>query len=55
MFYSFGKSKARADCAYKRVGGGCLDNFSLLYRFCSLQLSPGDGSIKTEITASEDQ
>ena len=43
------KSKARADCAYRRVGGGCLGNFSLLYRFCSLQLSPGDGSIKTEI------
>ena len=31
------------------VGGNCLDKFSLLYRFCSLHLSPGDGSIKTKI------
>ena len=31
------------------VGGDCLDNFSVLYRFCSLHLSPADGSIKTEI------
>ena len=31
------------------VGGGCLDIVRLLYRFCSFQLSPTDGSIKTEI------
>ena len=29
------------------VGEGCSDIFSLLYRFSSLHLSPGDGSIKT--------
>ena len=31
------------------VGGSCLDIFSLLYHFRSLHLSPGNGSIKTEI------
>ena len=31
------------------MGGSCLDNFSLLYRFRSLHLSPGNGSIKTKL------
>ena len=31
------------------AGGGCLDNFTLIYPFSSFSLSLGDGPIYTEI------
>ena len=39
------KSRARANCASLAVsaGGGCLDNFSLIYLFSFLSSSLGDG------------
>ena len=42
-------SKARVYCVCSRCGWGCLDIFSLVYRFCLLSVSLGDGPIKTEI------
>ena len=48
-FYSLGKSRQGQVLLAVGVGGGCLEFFSLLYCFCSLHLSPGDGSIKADI------